>query len=88
MKSGMSVRPSQYRRLWMFAVLLVLSFGGLGYRLVDIQILRHEELLAKTVRMRERLQVQPSTARSNIRRAWTVAGDQCAGQVGVCRIPG
>ena len=60
MKSGMSVRPSQYRRLGMFAVLLALSFGGLGYRMVDIQVFRHEELLAKTVRMRERMQVQPS----------------------------
>lgn len=60
MKSGMSVRPSQYRRLGMFTVLLVLSFGGLGYRMVDLQVFRHQELLAKTTRMRERLQVQPS----------------------------
>jgi cell division protein FtsI/penicillin-binding protein 2 len=60
MKSSMSVRPGQYRRLGMFAMLLALSFGGLGYRLVDIQVFRHEELLAKTVRMRERLHVQPS----------------------------
>jgi cell division protein FtsI/penicillin-binding protein 2 len=60
MKSSMSVRPSQYRRLWMFAALLVLSFSGLGYRLVDIQIIRHEELLAKTIKMRERMQVRPS----------------------------
>ena len=37
----------QYRRLFMLALLLLLAFMGLGYRLVDLQILRHEELTAK-----------------------------------------
>lgn len=60
MKSDLSLRPSQYRRLWMFTLLLVLSFGGLGYRLVDIQVFRHEELLAKMIKIRERFQVWPS----------------------------
>lgn len=34
----------QYRRLLLVASLLVLSFTGLGYRLVDLQVVRHEEL--------------------------------------------
>jgi cell division protein FtsI/penicillin-binding protein 2 len=34
----------QFRRLVMFAVLLAAAFAGLGYRLVDLQILRHDEL--------------------------------------------
>ena len=31
----------------MLALLLLLAFAGLGYRLVDLQVLRHEELSAK-----------------------------------------
>jgi cell division protein FtsI/penicillin-binding protein 2 len=37
----------QYRRLIMLALLLLLALAGLGYRLVDLQVLRHEELSAK-----------------------------------------
>src|SRR5437763_8473757 len=37
----------QYRRLLVLAVLLAAAFAGLGYRLVDLQILRHDELSAK-----------------------------------------
>ena len=36
----------QYRRLLMLALLLGAAFVGLGYRLVDLQVLRHEELSA------------------------------------------
>jgi cell division protein FtsI/penicillin-binding protein 2 len=36
----------QFRRLLMIAVLLVAAFAGLGYRLVDLQVLRHGELSA------------------------------------------
>ena len=31
----------------MLALLLAAAFGGLGYRLVDLQVLRHDELSAK-----------------------------------------
>jgi len=34
----------QYRRLLALAALLAIAFAGLGYRLVDLQVLRHEEL--------------------------------------------
>jgi cell division protein FtsI/penicillin-binding protein 2 len=34
----------QYRRLLALAALLALAFAGLGYRLVDLQVLRHDEL--------------------------------------------
>jgi cell division protein FtsI/penicillin-binding protein 2 len=37
----------QYRRLVLLALLLGVAFAGLGYRLVDLQILRYEELSAK-----------------------------------------
>ena len=37
----------QYRRLLALGTLLVLVFGGLGYRLVDLQVLQHAELQAK-----------------------------------------
>jgi len=37
----------QYRRLIWLVLLLCLAFAGLGYRLIDLQVLRHEELSAK-----------------------------------------
>src|SRR5215475_1974080 len=37
----------QVRRLMWLALLLCLAFAGLGYRLVDLQLLRHEQLSAK-----------------------------------------
>ena len=40
----------QYRRLVLLALLLGVAFAGLGYRLVDLQVLRHEELSAKARR--------------------------------------
>src|SRR5215831_10548210 len=40
-------RKLQWTRVLMLTGLLVLSFAGLGYRLVDLQVLRHEELAAK-----------------------------------------
>ena len=40
-------RQLQFRRLFWLAVLLCLAFAGLGYRLLDLQVLRHEELSVK-----------------------------------------
>src|SRR5206468_10171688 len=37
----------QYRRVLLMALVLGAAFAGLGYRLVDLQVLRHEELRAK-----------------------------------------
>src|SRR5260370_31238623 len=37
----------QYQRLIWLGLLLCLAFAGLGYRLIDLQVLRHEELSAK-----------------------------------------
>ncbi len=37
----------QYRRLLMLALLLGIAFAGLGYRLVDLQVLRHEDLASE-----------------------------------------
>jgi cell division protein FtsI/penicillin-binding protein 2 len=44
----------QYRRLVWLGLLLCLAFAGLGYRLIDLQVLRHEELSAKAQRNTER----------------------------------
>src|SRR2546428_10199157 len=37
-------KPLQFRRLLTLALLLGGAFVGLGYRLVDLQVLRHEDL--------------------------------------------
>jgi cell division protein FtsI/penicillin-binding protein 2 len=37
----------QFRRLLLLALLLGVAFALLGYRLVDLQVIRHKELLAK-----------------------------------------
>src|ERR1039457_4907280 len=37
----------QYRRVFMLGLILAAAFAGLGYRLVDLQVLRHEELSAQ-----------------------------------------
>ena len=38
------IKPAQYRRLALMASLLIVAFGGLAYRLVELQVFRHEEL--------------------------------------------
>ena len=43
-------RENQLRRLMWLALLLSLAFAGLGYRLLDLQVLRHEELSAQAQR--------------------------------------
>jgi cell division protein FtsI/penicillin-binding protein 2 len=44
----------QYKRLLLLALLLGAAFAGLGYRLIDLQVLRHEEFHAKAVQNTER----------------------------------
>ena len=39
-------KGTQLRRLIWLALLLSLAFAGLGYRLIDLQVLRHEQLSA------------------------------------------
>ena len=41
------VKTLQFQRVLMLVLLLVAGFAGLGYRLVDLQVLRHEQLLVK-----------------------------------------
>jgi cell division protein FtsI/penicillin-binding protein 2 len=59
------IRPCQYRRLSMCALLLLVAFSGLGYRLVDLQVFRHEELQAAAVSMWQR-RVEHPTQRGRI----------------------
>src|SRR6266403_807342 len=47
-------RRLQFRRLFWLALVLCLAFAGLGYRLVDLQALRHEELTAKAQQYTQR----------------------------------
>ncbi len=42
-----TLQPFQNRRLVLMAFLLFVAFCGLGYRLVDLQVLQHEALKAK-----------------------------------------
>ena len=49
------VSASQSRRLASLAFLLVAALLGLGYRLVDLQVLRHDELSAKARHNTERV---------------------------------
>ncbi|HEV2394776.1 MAG TPA: penicillin-binding protein 2 [Verrucomicrobiae bacterium] len=49
----MAKRLQLHRLIWL-VLLLVLAFAGLGYRLIDLQILRHEELSATAQRNTQR----------------------------------
>lgn len=44
-----TLQPFQNRRLVLMVFLLFVAFCGLGYRLVDLQVLQHEALKAKAV---------------------------------------
>lgn len=44
---GATLQPFQNRRLVLMAFLLFVAFCGLGYRLVDLQVMQHEALKAK-----------------------------------------
>src|SRR5512140_3454774 len=46
-KRDKMAKQLQYRRLLFLALLLAVAFGGLGYRLIDLQVLRYEELSAR-----------------------------------------
>ena len=54
------IQPAQYRRLALLALLLAIAFGGLGYRLVDLQVVRHEDLSREAVGRRESTIIHPS----------------------------
>ena len=54
------IQPAQYRRLALMALLLLVAFAGLGYRLVDLQVLRHEELSREAAVTRERTIIHAS----------------------------
>ena len=54
------IQPAQYRRLALMALLLLIAFAGLGYRLVDLQVLRHEELSREAAVTRERTIIHAS----------------------------
>jgi cell division protein FtsI/penicillin-binding protein 2 len=47
----------QFRRLLWLALLLCVAFAGLGYRLVDLQVLRHRELSEQALRNTQREQL-------------------------------
>src|SRR5437762_10305989 len=54
------VQPAQYRRLALMALLLLVAFGGLGYRLVDLQVVRHDDLSREAAERRESTIIHPS----------------------------
>src|SRR5581483_7147210 len=53
-------KNTQYRRLFLLTMLLGVAFAGLGYRLVDLQVLRHEDLQTEARRNTQRgYQLEP-----------------------------
>src|SRR5437868_7315058 len=44
----------QFKRVVVLVIVLVAAFAGLGYRLVDLQIMRHSELSAKAQKNTQR----------------------------------
>jgi cell division protein FtsI/penicillin-binding protein 2 len=54
-----AVSSAQYRRLAALAVLLVLAFAGLGFRLVDLQITQHDRLAALVAANHEHIVIRP-----------------------------
>src|SRR5712671_1227484 len=54
------IQPAQYRRLALMVLLLVIAFAGLGYRLVDLQIVRHDDLSREASGRRESTIIHPS----------------------------
>jgi cell division protein FtsI/penicillin-binding protein 2 len=55
----MTKQPQQFRRVLLLLGLLGLAFAGLGYRLVQLQVLRHDELTAKAQLNTQRAFWQP-----------------------------
>lgn len=55
-----TLQPFQNRRLVLMGFLLFVAFCGLGYRLVDLQVLQHEALKAKaTAQVRQTRTLEP-----------------------------
>ena len=54
------IQPAQYRRLALLVLLLLIAFAGLGYRLVDLQVLRHDDLSREATTTRERTIIHAS----------------------------
>ncbi|MCS7336957.1 MAG: penicillin-binding protein 2 [Verrucomicrobiae bacterium] len=77
----------QFRRLWCMALVLCAAFAGLGYRLVDLQVLQHEQLrtLAEERRqlnlVREPRRGQIYDVRSNLLAASVFVKTVCADPV-------
>jgi len=54
------IQPAQYRRLALSALFLTIAFAGLGYRLVDLHVVRHDDLSREASVRRESTIVHPS----------------------------
>ena len=54
------IQPAQFRRLALLGSLLVIAFAGLGYRLVDLQVVRHDDLSREAAGRRESTIIHPS----------------------------
>ena len=63
----MNKREQQFKRALVLLALVVLAFAGLGYRLVDLQVLRHDELAKQA----EEKTQQTSWRTANAATFWT-----------------
>src|SRR4051812_36368099 len=78
------LKAFQYQRLLSLALLLLAAFAGLGYRLVDLQLVRHEEWRRKSLQnTQQALLLEPRRgdildARGNLLATCTTVKTICA----------
>jgi cell division protein FtsI/penicillin-binding protein 2 len=78
------LKPFQYKRLLVLGLLLMAAFAGLGYRLVDLQLVRHEKWLKKSIEnTQQALLLEPRRgdildARGNLLATCTTVKTVCA----------
>src|SRR5690348_14160059 len=78
------LKAFQYKRLVALAVLMLAAFAGLGYRLVDLQLVRHEEWAKKSLQnTQQALLLEPRRrdildARGNLLATCTTVKTVCA----------
>lgn len=82
-------RP-QKKRLWLFVVALLVAFAAAGFRLVDLQVLRHADLLARARANTQRTYLRPAPRgeirdiRGNLLAASKLVKTVCADPTLIC----
>jgi len=78
------LKPFQYKRLLVLGLMLMAAFAGLGYRLVDLQFVRHEEWVKRSLQnTQQEMLLEPRRgdildARGNLLATCTTVKTVCA----------